>query len=199
MSELPPLRFSRAPLFILSVALGVGLLCARVPGMQTRAVFILCLSFTAALSVVSALLGRFQKSFAASVCVVAAFLSTGLSLGIADTSTRARNRLSQFYEQGIIAAGDRVELTATVDGMPESAPDRIYIRVATHKLAFKQIEYDCSGVILLTAHIADDERRRAFDELELRHGARIRVMGVVAREDSFRNQGVWRFKRTLHR
>lgn len=199
MNNLPPPALSRAPLFILSVALAVGLLCARVPETQTRVVLVLCVSFSAALSIVSVLLVRLRKSFAASVCVVTAFLSTGLSLGIADTSTRVRNRLSQFYEQGTIAGADPVELTATVDGMPEYAPDRIYIRVRAHKFRLKQIEYACSGVVLLTAHVADNERRRAFDALELRHGARIRVLVILDREDTFRNPGVLPFTEYLER
>ena len=198
MNNLPPPALARAPLFILSVALAVGLVCARVPETQTGAILILGVSFTATLAVVSVLLARSRKSFGASVCVITAFLSTGLSLGIADTKTRPRNRLSKLYEQGIIAAGDPVELTATVEGPPESAPDRIYIRVVAHKLAFKQIEYDCSGVVLLTAHITD-ERRRAFDELELRHGARLRAMVVLDREDAYRNPGVLQFTEYLER
>jgi len=199
MNNLPPPALCRAPLFILSVALTVGLLCARVPETQSRVVLVLCVSLSAALSAVSVLLVRSRKSFAASVCVVTAFLLTGLSLGIADTSTRARNRLSLLYEQGTIAEGDPVDLTATVDGMPERAPDRIYIRVRAQKLTFKQIEYNCSGVVFLTAHVADDERRRAFDALELRHGARIRVMVALDREDTFRNPGVMQLTEYLER
>jgi len=185
--------------FVLSVALAVGLLCARVPQTQTRVVIALSLTFSAILSVISVLAVRSRKTFAASVCVVTAFLTTGLSLGMADSSTRARNRLSQFYEQGIIAAGDPVELTATVDGMPEHAPDRIYIRVRAHKLTFKQIDHDCSGMVLLTAHAANNDSRRAFDALELRHGARIRVMVALDREDTFRNPGVLQFTEFLER
>ena len=199
MNNLPPPALCRAPLFILSVALTVGLLCARVPETQSRVVLVLCVSLSAALSAVSVLLVRSRKSFAASVCVVTAFLLTGLSLGIADTSTRARNRLSLLYEQGTIAEGDPVDLTATVDGMPERAPDRIYVRVRAQKLTFKQIEYNCAGVVFLTAHVADDERRRAFDALELRHGARIRVMVALDREDTFRNPGVMQLTEYLER
>jgi competence protein ComEC len=179
------------------VALAVGLVCARVPETQTGVVLILGVSFSVTLAVVSVLLVCSRKSLAASVCLVTAFLLTGLSLGIADP--KPRNRVSKFYEEGIIAAGDPVELTATVEGSPETAPDRIYIRVVARKLAFKQIEYDCSGVILLTAHITDDERRRAFDELELRHGARLRVMVVLDREDAYRNPGVLQFTEYLER
>jgi competence protein ComEC len=156
-------------------------------------------TLSAVLSVVSVLLLRRRKSFAASVCVVSAFLLTGLSLSITDTNTRGRNHLSSFYEQGIITSGDPVELIGTLDGPPEKAPDRMLLRVRANKLTFKQTQYDCSGTVLLTTHIADDERRRAFAALELRHGARIRVMVALDREDTFRNPGVMQFTEYLQR
>jgi len=140
-----------------------------------------------------------RKLFAASVCVVTAFVLTGLSLGITDANTRGRSRLSQLYEQGIIAAGEPVELTATIDGPPETAPDRIFLRVRAHNLRFKQAEYDCSGTVMLTAQLTDEERRPAFKALELRHGARIRVMVTLDREDTFRNPGVMQFTEYLDR
>jgi competence protein ComEC len=199
MSDLPRSALSRTPLFVLSVALAFGLLCARIAQTQTRVFLVLCATVSIALLVVSVLAVRSRNSLAASVCLVTAFVTTGLSLGITDISKHAPNRLSQFYAQGIIAADDPVELTATVDGVPEYAPDRIYIRVRARELRFKQIDYDCSGTVLLTAHAADDKRRRAFDALELRHGARIRVMVALDRENAFRNPGVLQFTEYLER
>jgi competence protein ComEC len=133
------------------------------------------------------------------VCVVAAFAASGIALAVVERDTRPRNRLSQFYEQEFITADDPVELTGTVDGPPERAPDRIFLRVRAQSIQFKQSEYSCSGTVLLTANIADDERRRAFDALELRHGARIRVMTTLDREDTFRNPGGMQFTEYLER
>src|SRR5262249_56073108 len=169
MTELPRAALSRAPLFIISVALSVGLLCARVPNTHPTFLLVLGVALSLALSAVSLLLFRQQKLFAASVCLMTAFLSTGLSLGIADTKTRARNHLSHLYEQGIILTGDPVELTGAIDGPPERAPDRIFLQVRANKISFKQTEYGCSGTVLLTPHIAHHERLRAFNALQLPH------------------------------
>src|SRR5262249_20724629 len=87
----------------------------------------------------------------------------------------------------------------TIDGPPESSPDRLFLRVRADKFRFKQTEYDCSGTVLLTAHLADREMRQAFNALELRHGARIRVMVALDREDTFRNPGVMPFTEYLER
>ena len=197
MSELPPLGFSRIPLFVVSVALAGGILCARLPFNHPRLILVLGASFSAAFSLASLLFLRQQKATAATLFVAAAFWLTGLSLGITDASASPQNRLAHFYEQGIVASNDPIELSATVDGPPERAPDRIFLRVRADKFRFKQSEYDCSGTILLTAHIADQERRRTFDTLQLRHGARIKVMVALEREDTFRNPGVMSFTEYL--
>ena len=199
MSNLPRPAFSRTPLFPLSIAVAVGLVCARVPASHSGVLLVIGGVSSVALSVAAILFHRGRRSFAAAAGAVIAFLLTGFSLGIADKTTRAQNRLSVFYEQGIVASGDPVELTGTVDGPPETAPDRIFLRVRAHKLGLKQNQYDCSGTVLLTAHVGDDERRRMFGALELRHGARIRVMVALDREGTFRNPGVMQFTEYLER
>jgi competence protein ComEC len=199
MSELPPLRFSRTPLFILSVALAAGLLFARVPTSRVTTLLIAGGGLSAICGGASILFVRQRKQFAATICLITGFLMTGWSLGTTDANTHPRNRLSQFYQQGLIAEGDPVELIGAIDGPPETAPDRIFLRVLAQRIEFKQNERDCSGTVLLTASVADQERRRAFDRLELRHGARIRVMVILDREDTFRNPGVMPFTEYLER
>jgi competence protein ComEC len=197
MSELPPSTFSRAPLFILSVASALGLLCARIVASHPRAVFLVCAGLSALAGIFSILLLRRRRTTAAAMCVVAAFVVSGIALGVVEANTRPRNRLSQFYEQGIVASGDPVELTGTVDGPPERAPDRIFLRLKSEKIRFQQREQNCSGKVLLTARARDDQR--GFEALELRHGARIRVMVALEREDTFRNPGVMPFTEYLER
>src|SRR5689334_19529532 len=157
MSDLPRSALSRTPLFVLSVALAVGMLCARLLANQPRLILILGAAFSAALSLASVLLLRQRKTMAATACITAAFLLTGLSLGIADKIASPQNRLSRFYEQGIIAPHDPIELSVTIDGPLENAPDQLFLRVRANKFRFKQTEYDCSGTVLLTAHVADEE------------------------------------------
>jgi competence protein ComEC len=198
MSGLPPPALSRSPLFILSIAVAFGLLCARLPLPRPGVVIIFGATLTAASLSALVLMVR-RKLFAASVCVVTAFALTGLSLGIVDANTRGRGRLAQLYKQGTIKSGEPVELTATIEGPPETAPEQIFFRVQAHHLRFKQTEYDCSGTVMLAALLTDEERRRAFNALELHHGARIRVMVALDREDTFRNPGAMQVSEYLER
>ena len=199
MTELPRSELSRTPLFILAAALAVGLLSARIPTSPLKAYVALTAAITVGLVVVCVVLLRKQKMAAASFCVTALSLFAGLSLGITDATARPRNRLSQLYEQKIVGSGDPVELMGTIEGPPERAPDRIFLRLRTHTINFKQVEYQTSGIVLLTTHLAGDNSRRAFAALELRHGARIRVIVGLDREDTFRNPGVMQFTEYLDR
>ncbi|HXT64504.1 MAG TPA: ComEC/Rec2 family competence protein [Pyrinomonadaceae bacterium] len=199
MSELPALGFSRTPLFILAAAMTVGLLSARLPLTQPKVVLVASAAASVGLALLSVVFARQRKTIGATICVTAAFIFAGLSLGVTDASARPRNRLPQLYEQKIVETGAPVDLTATLIGPAEQAPDRIFLRVRVHQLKFKQTEYDTSGEVLLTAHLSDDETRRSFAALELRHGARIRVMVALDREDNFRNPGVMRFTEYLER
>ena len=58
MSGLPPPAHSRAPLFIFSVAVAVGLLCARVPVAQPCVVLVVAATLSTALSGASVLFLR---------------------------------------------------------------------------------------------------------------------------------------------
>src|SRR5438270_10868408 len=54
-------------------------------------------------------------------------------------------------------------------------------------------------MVLLLASEQDDQVKKEYDALELRHGARIRVMTALDREDNFRNPGVLPFTEYLER
>jgi len=198
MSDLPLPGFSRTPLFILAAALAVGLLSARVATAQPKVLLILG-AFSFLCAVAAVVFVRRRRIFAAVCCLTTAFGLAGVSLGVTDRAARQHNRLSQFYEQGMIASGDPVELTGSIYSPPERAPDRIFLRVRAQQIKFQQIEHETSGVVLLTAQFADEATRRAFEELQLRYGARIRVMVALDRAESFQNPGVMQFTEYLER
>ena len=54
----------------------------------------------------------------------------------------------------------------------------------------KRTERDASGTVVLLERTGQQQVKTEYDSLELRHGARIRVMTTLAREDNFRNPGV---------
>ena len=199
MSDLPPPAFSRTPLFALSVALAGGLLCARYVTIDALPVLTLAVILTCVVAVAAVPLLRGNRITQASLCVISAFATTGFAIGAIERTTRAPSRLSQLYEQRILDVGDPVELTGTIDGQPERAPQGLYLRLHAHKIKFKQTERDTSGSVLLVAHLHDNQVKQAYEALELRHGAQIRVMTMLDRENTFRNPGVMRFTEYLER
>src|SRR5437667_7831439 len=135
----------------------------------------------------------------ASVVLVGTFLLTGLTLSLIASRSVALNRISRMYEQGIITAGGPVELTGTIDGQPEPAPESFYLKLRAERIRSKGIERDASGTVLLLASEHDEQVKNEYDALELRHGARVRVMTALDREEDFRNPGVTPFTEYLER
>ena len=122
--------------------------------------------------------------------LIAAFFCAGLVLSSIAERAPAPNRVSRIYDEGRFAYGEPVELTGTVSGQPEPAPDSFYLTLQVERIAFMGVERDASGTILLLAHTQDDHVRADYDELQLRHGARVRVLTTLDRDESFRNPGV---------
>ncbi|HYE64488.1 MAG TPA: ComEC/Rec2 family competence protein, partial [Pyrinomonadaceae bacterium] len=102
----------------------------------------------------------------------------------------AQNRVQRFYVDGLIAEGDPVELTGTLEAAPETAPERFYLTLRVEKLRFRDVERAASGVVWLVAPVRDRLMRAEYEALELRYGARIRVLTALSREESFSNPGV---------
>jgi competence protein ComEC len=94
-----------------------------------------------------------------------------------------------MYDEGLFTYGEPVELTGALTGQPEPAPDSFYLTLQVERISFKGSERDASGTALLLAHTQDEQVRREFDELDLRHGARVRVMTTLDRDQKFRNPG----------
>src|SRR5207247_10713314 len=104
-----------------------------------------------------------------------------------------------LYERGEIAEAEPLELTATIEGQPEHAPQSFYLTLRAERLARKGIERDVSGTVLLRANVGDEQDNREYGSLELRHGARVRVVTALEREENFRNPGVLSFTEYLER
>jgi competence protein ComEC len=56
-----------------------------------------------------------------------------------------------------------------------------------------------AGKVLLLAHLREPPEKEEYDALELRHGARVRVMTTLDREENFRNPGASSFTEYLER
>jgi competence protein ComEC len=137
--------------------------------------------------------------------VMLAMLLLGWSLAAIEKNKIPANQLKRLLNEATITPGETialgkpVELTGVLERDPEVAPERLYLFLRVQKLRFRETERDVSGEVLLLAPVSGKPMQREFDQLELRYGARIRVMTILERADTFRNPGVSSFTEYLDR
>jgi competence protein ComEC len=187
MSTQPHRRnFSEYPLAALAASFAVGVLLSNL----THASPGLCLTL-AALSSASAIVSTLKRHASASCLLLAALVFAGASLASLEArDSRAGSRLRVLYERGLIAPGEPVEVTGVVERAPEYAPDGLLFDVRAERVRSRGIERECAGRVEFFAPITDERAAVEYDSLELRRGARVRVMLALMRAERFRNPGV---------
>jgi competence protein ComEC len=182
------------PLAQLAVAFALGVLGAGY--------FVVPLSLLIAMAALTTLLAftaLLKESMGvATLFVTVAMLFLGSSLAAIEKNEVPVNQLRRLIGVGI-SVGEPVELTGTLERDPELAPERLYLFLRVQRLRLNQTEQDVSGEVLLLAPVSGKSLQQEFDQLDLRYGARIRVMTLLERTDSFRNPGVSSFTEYLDR
>lgn len=149
----------------------------------------------------------------ATVLVVLAVFVLGAILESIEQNQVPANQLRSLLDKGVVAIGEPIELTGVLERDPELAPERLYLQLRLEKIRSRliepatpgnatktgAIERNASGVVTLLASIPTGTSKQEFDQLDLRYGARVRVMTVLERADSFRNPGVSSFTEYLDR
>ena len=188
--------FSAHPLVALAASFAAGVLLARL----AQPPLVACLTVTA-LATASAAFAFLKKKYArATLLVVAAFACAGALLASAgERSEDAGTRLRTLYERGMVAPGEPVELTGVLERAPEIAPDGLLLTLRVEAMRYKADERALSGHVELFAPVRDARAAREYDALELRRGARVRVLTALARAERFRNPGVEPFGEFLER
>ncbi len=125
----------------------------------------------------------------ASGSLVTTFVCCGFLLSLIDSRPAAPNRISRLYDAGQFTYGEPVELTGVLSGQPEPAADSFYLTMRVERISFKGTEQDASGTVILLTHAREEHVRKEYHALELRHGARVRVVTMLDREENFRNPG----------
>ncbi len=179
-------EFNRFPLFMLAAACAAGILCANLFALPLS----LALVCGICASVFSCATFFRHRHGAASLFIVLAFVCAGAILSIEERQGLRENSVRRFYEDGRIASGEPVELTGVLASAPETAPDGQYIAVRVESLRFKTLERTAQGTVELFASLDDAAAREEYQSLELRRGARVRVLVALTRSDNFRNPGV---------
>src|SRR5882724_635320 len=188
--------FAAHPLAQLAAAFALGILGASF--LEVQLSLLTSIAALATILALTALLWRGSRK-TATLFVTVATLFLGSSLATIDKNKVPANQLKRLLGEGIIVVGEPVELTGVLEREPELAPDRMYLCLRVQRLRLNQTERDVSGEVLLFAPVSGESTQQEFDQLDLRYGARIRVMTMLERADTFRNPGVSSFTDYLDR
>jgi len=190
MAALPSRRLAQSPLMTLAVCLATGIVLVQFAGSRSRVVLCGGIVFLAFVSVVATFCLFYQRRKAASIFLAIAFIAGGVVLASLDSRALKPNRISRLCETGKISRGEPVELSGTVEGQPEPAPQSFYLTVKAERIKTSNAELEAAGSVLLLARLSTSEVKAEYDALELRHGAKIRLLVTLDRDDEFRNPGV---------
>jgi competence protein ComEC len=179
-------KFLPHPLAVLAASFALGILVARFTSLPVN----LALGCSAACSLIAVHSFVKRHMLLASLFLALAFFCAGAVLMVLEKSRVTAERVERIYDDGLIASGDPVEVTGVVARAPEPAPDGFYLTLDVEKLRFKEAEREASGQVLFFAPVRDAAVRAEYEALELRYGARVRVMTALGRTESFRNPGV---------
>ena len=181
----PP--FAPHPLMLLALCFAAGIVTARLPGLT----LVPSLVFCAASSILALLCFVRQRSMCATLFLMLAFFSAGVMLAVAEKRSVNVNGLERLFEEGVIASGDPVEIEGVLASRARTRAGRFLSHAARRK---DQVQRDgarwLQGSVRLAASVRDDVLRAEYEALELRYGARVRVMTALDRAERFRNPGV---------
>ncbi|HYW72953.1 MAG TPA: ComEC/Rec2 family competence protein [Pyrinomonadaceae bacterium] len=196
MSDLPHARFTTQPLLVIVFSLATGVLffyyCHN-PKLTT-ALVVAGITFLA-------LATRFYRRvvLVATTSILLSSVCAGYLLASVEARAVSPDRIVRLFEQGTIQSAEPVELTGELSGEPKTSPDGFYLNVKAERLRLRGREQSASRALMLLAHAGDPSARAAYDRLQLHHGARIRVMTLLDRDDDYRNPGVMPFTEYLER
>ncbi|HVG32377.1 MAG TPA: ComEC/Rec2 family competence protein [Pyrinomonadaceae bacterium] len=178
--------FAPHPLMLLATAFAAGIVAARLFGLTLAP----SLAFCAISSILALLYFIRRRLMHATLFLLLAFCGAGAMLAVAEKRSVNVNSLERLFDEGVIASGDPVEIEGVLVGAPEPAPEGFYLTLRVEKIRFKETERLVQGRVWLAASVRDDRIRAEYEALELRYGARLRVMTLLDRAERFRNPGV---------
>jgi len=196
MSDLPQARFTTQPLVLIGLSFATGILIDHAIANSRLAVG---MAITAIVLLLFAIRIYKRVAFIAAAILLAAFMCTGYVVAFIEQRSVSTERVVSMLEQGIIMPHQPLELTGELQGEPESVPDGLYLNIRAEQIELNGSSRVATGTVLLLAHLGNQSVSREYESLQLRHGARIRVMAVLERDDDYRNPGVLPFTEYLER
>ncbi|HLL70201.1 MAG TPA: ComEC/Rec2 family competence protein [Pyrinomonadaceae bacterium] len=125
----------------------------------------------------------------ATTLIALAFVCAGATGAAFERRGIEAERVRRLYEEGRVASGEPLELTGVLSRAPEFAPDGFYLTLRAEQLRLRGTERKASGAIELFAPVRDGQTQLKYEALELRRGARVRVLVALERAEKFRNPG----------
>ncbi len=186
------------PISLVPLALLAGAFSAGIVSTVAMSVPVILCSLGTAACVVAAVFLQKQKGVATGFITFAFFFS-GAALATLEKQPIASNRLKRLLDENSIHAGEPVEISGALPGDLEIAPGRRYLDVQVQTVRVRGIEREASGEVSLFLPVPNQSIANEIGQLDLRLGARIRVMTVLERADNFRNPGVSSFTEYLDR
>src|SRR6266550_1753765 len=144
-----------------------------------------------ALFSVTALLALLRnRTSAAAQSLLLAMFFAGAALAVLEKVSTPASQVKRLISDGVPDANEPVELTGVLTGPPEFARDRVYLPLKVETLSRRRVELRASGTVELQASFPTPSIKNDYMGLQLRYGARIRVMTTLNRSDKYRNPGV---------
>lgn len=184
VSTRPPL--STHPLALLAFSYAAGIVAVRLYALSLALALLCC----AVSSVLALLCLVRRRSRWATLFILLAFFCAGAMCAVIEKRGVASHRVERLIEDGVIASGDPVEIEGVLTSAPEPAPESFYLTLRVEKIRFKDTLREASGTVRLVATVQSAAVRAEYEALELRYGARLRVMTMLDRTERFRNPGV---------
>jgi competence protein ComEC len=178
--------FAPYPLALIALSFIIGILLAYL----FAPLLSLCLGMGMACSLLIVVHTVRRREKLATGLILFAFVCAGATLMRVEESSVREGRVQRLYEEGLIKASAPVEVTGVLESAPEFAPESFYLRLRVESLRIGDVEREASGVVWLVAQLHDRATTVEYEQLELRYGARVRVMTTLERADNFRNPGV---------
>ena len=143
----------------------------------------------------SALLLLVQRIKLATFLLFLALICCGSALATLERRPVERSRVKRLLDERVITPGAPVEVTGILQQNPEVSWHALYFTINVQRIVVSGCDRHSTGVVSMMVPV--DGPSAHLQELQLRYGARIRVMTTLERTDNYRNPGVSPFTEYL--
>ena len=146
-------------------------------------------------TVACVLLLLLRRATSATFLLLLAFVFAGSTLAALERRPPEQKRLKRLLDEGVITPGDPVEVTGVLKQNPEISWHALYFTINVERISVSGDDRPVTGVVSMMARVSGHSSH--LKQLQLRYGARIRVMTTLERTDNYRNPGVSPFTEYL--